>query len=79
MTTPNPVFIFRMVHWKNIEYILRHGLCCKSHPEADPEYINIGHQQLIKDREDTLIPISGYGTLGDYIPFYFWGTLQCFI
>lgn len=73
MAIPNPVYIFRMVHWQNIQYILTHGLCCKDHENTDPNYISIGHQQLIEDREDYIIPINGYGTLSEYIPFYFWG------
>lgn len=73
MTTPDPVYLFRMVHWHNIEYILTNGLCCKHHTKVDPNYISIGHQQLIVDREEYVVPIDGYGTLGDYIPFYFWG------
>ncbi|WP_164126415.1 type II toxin-antitoxin system toxin DNA ADP-ribosyl transferase DarT [Sphingobacterium luzhongxinii] len=73
MATPDPVYIFRMVHWQNIEYILTHGLCCKNHQLTDPNYINIGDRTLIAAREDSIVPIPGYGTLGDYIPFYFWG------
>jgi len=73
MSVPNPIYIYRIVHWKNIEYILNYGICCKDHPDRDPSYISIGHNQLVKDRSDYPIPIEGYGTLGDYIPFYFWG------
>ena len=73
MATPDPIYIFRMVHWQNIEYILRYGLYCKRHGMRDPDYINIGNRMLIDAREDSVVPIQGYGTLGDYIPFYFWG------
>lgn len=73
MVTPDPIYIFRMVHWQNIEYILTHGLYCKKHGKRDPDYINIGNRMLIDAREDSVVPIQGYGTLGDYIPFYFWG------
>ena len=73
MSIPKPVYIYRIVHWKNIWYILKHGLCSKGHCNQDPSYINIGHRQLIEDRYESPIPIAGYGTLGDYIPFYFWG------
>lgn len=43
MMIPNPVYLFRIVHWQNIEYILRHGLCSNNHTLKDPQYINIGH------------------------------------
>jgi len=66
-------YIFRIVHWQNVEHILTNGLCCRAHPDYDPNYINIGHQQLIEDRHSHPVPLAGYGNLGDYIPFYFWG------
>src|SRR5690606_25951810 len=56
-----------------IEYILRHGLCSNNHILKDPQYINIGHPQLIADRYEYPIPLVGYGNLGEYISFYFWG------
>ena len=73
MDIPNPVYIFRITHWQNIEYILTNGLYSKAHPENDPDYVNIGHQQLISDRHNHPIQLEGYGHLGEYIPFYFWG------
>ena len=62
-----------MVHWENISHILTHGLCCFNHKSVDPNYINIGHQQLIADRHNHQIPLNEKGTLGEYIPFYFAG------
>lgn len=73
MAIPDPIYLFRMTHWLNIEHILTHGMCSKQHPLRDPNYINIGHRQLIADRSDHPVPLDGYGYLGEYIPFYFWG------
>lgn len=73
MPIPTPIYLFRIVHWQNIEHILANGLCSKLHPSCDPDYINIGHRQLITDRHDHAVPLEGYGHLGEYIPFYFWG------
>lgn len=73
MPVPNPIQIYRMIHWQNVEHILQHGLCCREHPNADPNYINIGHAQLIEDRHEHTIPLDGAGNLGEYIPFYFAG------
>jgi len=73
MSIPNTVFLFRIVHWQNIKHILVHGLCSAQHPSHDPNYIHIGHQQLITDRHNHPVPLVGYGHLGEYIPFYFWG------
>lgn len=66
-------FIYRMVHWQNIPHILQYGLCCRIHENADPNFINIGHRQLISDRDQHPVNIDGKGVLGEYIPFYFAG------
>jgi hypothetical protein len=66
-------YIYRMVHWQNIPHILQYGLCCRTHQDADPNYINIGHRQLINDRDQYHVDLDGAGVLGDYIPFYFAG------
>lgn len=73
MNPPDTINLFRMVHYQNVPYILEHGMCCREHPKADPNYINIGHRQLISDRHQFEIPIPGAGFLGEYVPFYFAG------
>lgn len=69
-----PIYIYRMIHFDNIKYVLQKGMCCKDHPDADPNYINIGNMQLIEDRKTYPIrlPLSE-DVLGDYVPFYFAG------
>lgn len=62
-----------MVHWQNIHHVLQHGLCCRTHENADPNFINIGHRKLILDRDQHPINIEGKGVLGEYVPFYFAG------
>lgn len=74
MPSPIPTHIplYRIVHWQNVEHILHHGLCCAGHPEANPNFINIGHQQLITDRHThPITQLPNAGNLGEYIPFYF--------
>lgn len=71
---PKPLYIYRMIHFDNLEYILTNGICSSKHPKADPNYINIGDSSLIKDREEYPIGINPPGgLLGEYIPFYFAG------
>lgn len=71
---PNPTYIFRMIHFKNIEYVLTNGMYHKGHEKADPNYVNIGDPGLIKDRNDYDIKIDHPGgKLGEYVPFYFAG------
>ncbi|MEP4091779.1 DUF4433 domain-containing protein [Reichenbachiella sp.] len=67
------ISILRMVHFQNVEYILKNGVCSREHTQADPNYINIGHRQLITDRHIHPVPIDGAGNLGEYVPFYFAG------
>lgn len=62
-----------MVHWQNVQHILNVGICCATHGQADPNYIDIGHRQLIIDRTEKEVPLSPGGNLGEYVPFYFSG------
>lgn len=73
MAVPDNVNIYRMVHWSNVRFILENGMCYREHVNSDPNYVNIGHNQLIRDRHEYTIPIDGAGTLGEYIPFYYAG------
>jgi hypothetical protein len=70
---PNTIWLYRMVHWQNVAYILEHGMCCKAHENADPNYVNIGMKSLIEDRHEHPIPMENAGNLGEYVPFYFAG------
>lgn len=73
MAVPENIFLYRMVHWQNVEYILLNGLCSREHENADPAYINIGHRQLITDRHNHPVKLADAGNLGAYVPFYFAG------
>ena len=65
--------IFRLVHIRNLVNIFKYGLVTAKHPNADDNYIAIGHQGLIQDRIQHEIPLPGAGMLGEYVPFYFAG------
>lgn len=66
--------VFRMVHYDNVEHILQNGLCCRTHKDADPNYINIGDTTLIQQRTQYAVGINPPGgNLGDFVPFYFCG------
>lgn len=70
MIDEKKTFIFRITHIKNIPWILDNGLHCAA-SRCDPNFRSIGHPELIKRRESRIFPIEPYGTLGEYIPFYF--------
>lgn len=63
--------IFRITHVHNVPWILEHGLHCKNSPKQDPHFVSIGNPDLILKRTSSDVPIAPYGTLADYVPFYF--------
>lgn len=69
--TPEQALIWRLVHRDNLPWILDHGLHCANSPVPDPHYVEIGLPDLIEDRRRHQVKISPYGTLADYVPFYF--------
>ena len=73
MSVPKKIFLYRMVHWENVQHILQYGICSLGHPDKDSNYINIGHRQLITDRHEHPVPLPNKDNLGEYIPFYFAG------
>jgi hypothetical protein len=64
-------FIFRIVHRNNLAWVLQHGVHCRSTPNADPAFVDIGNMELINKRNGREIPLPPGGTLSDYVPFYF--------
>lgn len=71
-TIPTSIILYRIIHIDNVENVLTHGICAKDHPNADPNYINIGDTGLIASRNSygvKIIPPGGM--LGEYVPFYF--------
>jgi hypothetical protein len=65
-------YIFRIVHVDNLPYIVRTGLLhAPLHPDADPNYIQIGDRQLTSKRGLTPVPVGPGGTFRDYVAFYF--------
>ena len=66
--------ILRLIHFDNLEDILKNGMYSKNSGHIIPNYVNIGDTTLIKQRETfkvRIVPPNGY--LGDYVPFYFAG------
>ncbi|HWK03032.1 MAG TPA: DUF4433 domain-containing protein [Puia sp.] len=60
-----------MTHYRNIPFILGHGLHCCNCEIQDPSYVNIGHRSLISMRGTSEVRSNPGGILNDYIPFYF--------
>lgn len=62
--------IWRIIHISTMTSILDNGLYCRNHTNA-PTLTSIGNQELISRRATHPVPISPFGFLNDYIPFYF--------
>ncbi len=69
--TPEKALIFRITHRHNVPWILRNGLHCSRSEELDPDFVSIGNPELIERRPHRQVPIEPWGTLDDYVPFYF--------
>ncbi|MEZ2294712.1 DUF4433 domain-containing protein [Variovorax sp. RCC_210] len=63
--------IWRIVHRDNLQWLLMHGLHCRSSAEQDPDYVDIGNSELIDKRAHRVVPVAPGGSLIDYVPFYF--------
>ncbi len=63
--------IFRITHYRNLDFTLQYGLFCPNSNKANKNYINIGIEQLIRDRGNTDVKVDPFGVLNDYVPFYF--------
>ncbi len=69
---PDEIWVFRILHYQNIEHILKFGLHTAESSFAHPNYTPIGDTSLISHRNTFLVKINPpNGVLGDYIPFYF--------
>jgi len=66
-----PTLIYRLTHYANLKFTLCNGMCCRNSSNADPNYINIGHRNLIDRRGRRTVTKTPGGVLNDYIPFYF--------
>lgn len=68
---PAKALIFRITHRDNLPWLLDHGLHCQNSQHRDPGYVNIGNPDLIDRRTNRAVEVPPFGTLSDYVPFYF--------
>ncbi len=70
-TIPTVVYLYRITHYMNLPFILQHGLHCPASQLKDSDYINIGKKDIIQKRETKRIEVAPYGSIHDYVSFYF--------
>lgn len=68
---PDKALIFRITHIDNIPWVLDNGIHCRNSACFDPNFRNIGKKELIAKRHHRKVPVEPFGTLSDYVPFYF--------
>jgi hypothetical protein len=71
MPSAEKTYIYRIIHYRNLPWILDHGLHCRSSRRQDPNFINIGNVELIDKRARRTVPVAPGGHLNDYVSFYF--------
>jgi|SRR5664279_5593417 len=71
MPIPRPTYIYRITHYRNVPWILDHGLHCRNSPTQDPDFVNIGNRDLVDKRAARVVGVPPGGVLNDYVPFYF--------
>lgn len=63
--------IYRIIHRENLDILLAENRLICPNNANNPNYISIGETDLIKQRGMKEIPIDPFGTMRDYISFYF--------
>lgn len=72
MAKPDRIFLYRISHKDNLDFILKSGkLTCPSHTDCDSKYVGIGDATLIGSRSNKQINIEPKGNFTDYVVFYF--------
>jgi len=64
-------FCYRIIHRDNLRHCLAHGLLCKNHENSSRSFVTIGNKEIIDVRSTTSVYLKGFGTIGEYVPFYF--------
>lgn len=63
--------IWRITHINNLSWILDNGLHASSSSIQSTDFMSIGNTEIINRRNTRQVNLPPYGTLKDYIPFYF--------
>jgi hypothetical protein len=76
---PESIWVYRIIHFTNLEFILKKGMHTADSINADPGYVDIGNSEIIKKRGEFSVKIKNYGSIGDYIPSILAENPSCFI
>ncbi len=65
------VWVYRMIHYQNLDYILQNGIYYRNSANFDPNYVNIGSTEIITHRDTVQVKCYPDTIVNDYVPFYF--------
>ncbi|MGD8781333.1 MAG: DUF4433 domain-containing protein [Ignavibacteria bacterium] len=71
MPVPQPTKIYRIVHIENLRTLVKAGEIPAQNYSSLENYIPIGETELIKNRSELYIPVEPFGSIKDYVAFYF--------
>lgn len=72
MKKPDTIYLYRITHIDNLDFILKSKtICCSNCKNSDPNFIGIGDSSLIQSRKARQIPIIPKGDFSGYVAFYF--------
>jgi hypothetical protein len=67
----NKLWVFRIIHCQNLEYILQNGVYYRNNPNFPANYVNIGNPEIISSRDTKEVACYPGTMVNDYVPFYF--------
>ncbi len=72
MTTPRRGLLFHFTHIDNLASVMSSGLICDSAVvSSKTRYVEVGNRNIKDRRRNRRVPLSPYGVVADYVPFYF--------
>lgn len=69
--SPEKALIWRILHRKNLPWVLANGVHCGNSDQRSATWVSIGNAELIDKRANHPVPRTPGGVLNDYVPFCF--------
>jgi ssDNA thymidine ADP-ribosyltransferase DarT-like protein len=63
--------VYRIIPIQNLEHILAKGIYCKNECPFTVDYVNIGSEEIIFQRDRMIVKCFPDTVVNDYVPFYF--------
>ncbi|MGV3612251.1 MAG: type II toxin-antitoxin system toxin DNA ADP-ribosyl transferase DarT [Fluviicola sp.] len=67
----NKLYVFRIIHFQNLDFILQNGIYYRNSEKFDPNYINIGSAEVITRRDRMYLKCYPETRVNECVPFYF--------